>query len=65
MTTNIQFLIISSSVLLRMRNVSAKRCRENQNAHLMFNYSFSAENCAVYEITRRQMVEPDRPDITI
>ena len=25
------FLIISRSVLLRMRNISEKRCRENQN----------------------------------
>jgi hypothetical protein len=28
------FLIISRSVLLRMRNVSHKRCKENQNTHL-------------------------------
>jgi len=31
------FLIISRSFLLRMRNVSDKRCRENQNTHSMFN----------------------------
>ena len=36
--------------------------RENQNKHLMFNNSFfSAESRAVYEITWRRMVEPDRP----
>ena len=33
------FLIISRSVLLRMRNVS-DRCRENQNTHFMFNNFF-------------------------
>jgi len=27
------FLIISRSVLLRMRNVSDQSCRENQNTH--------------------------------
>ena len=31
-----KFLIISRSVLLRMRNVSDKSCRENQNTHFMF-----------------------------
>jgi hypothetical protein len=29
------FMIISRSVLLRMRNVSGKSCRENQHTHLM------------------------------
>jgi hypothetical protein len=31
------FLIISLSDLLRMRNVSDKICRENQNTHFPFN----------------------------
>jgi hypothetical protein len=31
------FLIISRSVLLRMRNVSDKSCRENQNTHFVFS----------------------------
>jgi len=31
------FLIISRSVLLRMRNVSDKSCRENQNTQLMLS----------------------------
>jgi hypothetical protein len=36
------FLIISRSVLLRMRNVSDKSCRENQNTHFVFsNFFFS------------------------
>jgi hypothetical protein len=30
------FIIISSSFLLRMRNVSDKICRENKNTHFMF-----------------------------
>jgi hypothetical protein len=28
---------VSRSVILRMRNVSDKSCRENQNTHSMFN----------------------------
>jgi hypothetical protein len=35
------FLIKSKSVLLKMRNVSDKSCRENQNTNLMFNNTFS------------------------
>jgi len=34
-------LITSRSVLLRMRNVSDKSCRENQNTHFVFSNSFS------------------------
>jgi len=35
------FLIISRSVLFRMRNVSDKSCRENQNTHFVFCNFFS------------------------
>ena len=48
------FLIISRSVLLRMRNVSDQNCRENQYTHFKLNiyiYIFSPENLAVYEMT--------------
>jgi hypothetical protein len=31
------FLIIPRSVMLRMRNVSEKSCRENQNTHFIFS----------------------------
>ena len=33
-------LIISRSVLLRMRNVSDRSCRENQNTHFVFSNFF-------------------------
>jgi hypothetical protein len=36
----INILMISRSVLLRMRNVSDKNCRENQNAHFAFSKLF-------------------------
>jgi hypothetical protein len=42
------FLIISLSVILRMRNVSNKSCRGNQNAHIMLNVFI--KNRAVSEI---------------
>jgi hypothetical protein len=47
-----------------MRNISDKRCRENQGTHFTFSNSFS-ENLAIYEIMWKNMVEPDRPDMTI
>jgi len=34
------FVITFCSVHLRMRNVSGKRCRENQNTHFVFNKLF-------------------------
>jgi hypothetical protein len=47
-----------------MRNVSEQARRENQNTNFMFNKIFS-ENRAVYEIMCKNMVEPDRPQMTI
>jgi len=35
-----KFVIISLSVLPRMRNVSDKSCRENQNTHFVFSKCF-------------------------
>ena len=34
------FMVVSRSVLLRMRNVSDKSCRENQNTHFVFSNFF-------------------------
>jgi hypothetical protein len=48
MKTNTHILIISPSALLRMRNVSDKNCRENQNTHFTFNY-FVYKSHVVYE----------------
>jgi hypothetical protein len=52
------FLIISHSVLLGMKNLSDKSCRENQNTHFMFNTFFF--NHAVYEIMWKNIVESGR-----
>jgi hypothetical protein len=45
----VYILIISCSVLLRMRNVSDKSCRENQNTCFIFS-NFLLKNCVVYDI---------------
>ena len=44
-----KFLILSRSFLPRMKNVSGKSCRENQNKLFMFNNVFFY-TCVVYEI---------------
>jgi len=53
------FLIISCSLLLRIKNVSDKSCKENQNTHFMFKNFLS--NCAVHEITWKNIVELGGP----
>jgi hypothetical protein len=58
------FMVICRWILVRMRNVSDKSCRENQNTHFMFNNFFS-ENRAICEIMWKNMVQPDRPQMTI
>ena len=44
------FMIISSYVHLRRRNISDKLCRENQNTYFVSNNFFFFENRAVYDI---------------
>jgi len=53
----------SASVLLRVRIVSDKSCRENQDIHFMLNNFFS-ENRSVYNIMSKNMVDPDTPQMT-
>ena len=56
-------MIISRSVLCRMRNVTDKGCRENQYTHFMFSNFFSIS--AVYEIMWETFVEPNGPQVAI
>ena len=43
------FFIISRSFLIRMRNVSDKRCTENQNTHFRFRNAFSRKRCRLWD----------------
>jgi len=43
------FLITSHSVLLRMRNVSDKSCRENQNTRFVFSNFFPRKSWPLWE----------------
>jgi hypothetical protein len=53
------FLIISRSILPRLRNVSDKSNTEIQNTHLIFKNFFS-KNQAVCDIMLKNVVEPNR-----
>jgi len=45
------FMIVTGWTLLGKKNVSDKRCRENQNTYFMYNVLFFfPENCVGYEI---------------
>jgi hypothetical protein len=56
-------MTISRSIILRMRNVLDKSCRENQTTHFMFS-NFYSENLTVYEIKSNNMVETEGPQMT-
>ena len=43
------FVIISSWVLLRIRNVSDKSCTENQNTNVMYNNLFFRKSCSSWD----------------
>ena len=57
-------LTISCWILLRMVNFPDKSCRENQSTHFMFN-NFVSKNCTIYETIWNNMVESDKPSVTI
>ena len=57
-------LIISRSVLIRMRSVSDKSCRESKNTFYVEKLFFK-ENRAVCAITWKNIVERGRPPMTV
>ena len=52
-------MIISSSGLLRMINISDKSYAKNQNTHFMF------KNGAVHEVMWKSNVEPERQQMIV
>ena len=58
-------MITSRSFLLGMKKkCSDKRCEENQNTHFVSNdFFFFFENRTVYEIKRKNVVQPGRPQM--
>ena len=58
------FLVIRRSIILRMRNVSDKMLG-GPTTHFSSITFFVFENLAVYEIMWKNIVEPERPQVTI
>ena len=58
-------MILQSSVLFRMINISDKYFTGDQNTHFTFNNILFFENRAVYEIMWKNTVYPDMPQMTI
>ena len=58
------FMIVSSWILLRMRNVSDKSSSENQNTLYVQQLFVFPENLAVCEIIWKNVVEPDISQVT-
>jgi len=61
------FLFISHEILLRMRNVSDRSCREIRNTfYVQYIYIYIyILNYVVYEIMWKNIVKPDRLQMTI
>jgi hypothetical protein len=59
------FLTITNSFLLRIENISDKYCKENQNTYLILRNIFFFENCAVYKTMFKNILQPDRSQMTI
>jgi hypothetical protein len=58
------FFVIYSLILLRVRNISYNSCRENQNTYIVFKNLLS-KVMSFFEIIRKNIVKPRRPQISI
>jgi hypothetical protein len=58
------FMTVSRFILLITKNVSNISSKENQNTNFMFNKSFS-QSREVYEIMWKNIVDPNRPQMTV
>jgi len=47
-----------------VRNISDKRCRENQNTDVLCS-NISFENRTIYEKMWKNIVEPDKPKMAV
>jgi hypothetical protein len=59
------FMIISSSFLLIMRSVSLRQICRRHKTHILFSIFFCFENLVVCEIMWKNVIQPDRPQMTI
>lgn len=61
-----KFMTVDRKVLLRMRNVTDKNLRENQNMFFFVQHFFFTKSCRLWNnFEKKKMVEPDRQHMTI
>ena len=58
-------MIISRRILVIMRNVRKKKAVEKIKTHILYIVTIFPENRGVYVIVCENIVEPDRPQLTI
>ena len=58
------YVIISHWILLRIRHFSGRSCRENPK-HILRSTIFFPENLSIYDVRWKNIVQPDRSQITI
>lgn len=51
--------------LKKKKNIVNKSCRANKNTQFMFNNFFFSENCTLYEIMWKNVVQPDIQQIAL
>jgi len=59
-----KFVIVTRWILLRIRNVSGRVCREDQNTHFTDNF-FPPEDRAIDTVMRKNIVEPATRQMTV
>jgi hypothetical protein len=58
------YMVLSRWILPRMRDIWAKVVQKI-HTHILYSVTFFSENRALYEIMWKNMVQPDRPRMTI
>ena len=58
-------IVVPRYILVIMRNVSERSCRESQNTHFILNNFLLSENRAVSEIMWKNVLQLERAQITI
>jgi hypothetical protein len=61
---DLRTFVISCGILRIIRNISDRSSRENQNTHFIFS-NFFPESLAVFDTICKNIVEPDRSEVTM
>jgi hypothetical protein len=62
---DVRTFVMFFSVLVTLKTISEKICREFQNTYYSYFQQFFSNNCAIYEIIWKNVVQSDKPQTTI